>query len=117
MQGSPSYLHCNLMIGIVHCTQTESQNFNTITLTCNVIMMMDSLPKYCVRRNNTIELRVGSIAVLDTAIIGCGIVNHHHHCSTHWRVRGCECHSSAVDASSIDTGSTVGIIIETIIHD
>ena len=70
-------------------------------------MMMDSLPKYRVRRNNTIELRVGGIVILDTAIIGCGIVNHHHHCSTHWRGRGCECLSSTVDAGSTDTGLAI----------
>ena len=71
------------------------------------VIMMNSLPKYCIHRSNTIELRVGSIVVLDTAIIGCGIVNHHHHCSTHWRGRGYKCHSSAVDAGSLDTGSAI----------
>jgi hypothetical protein len=64
---------------------------------------MKSLPKYCVRWNNTIELRVEGIVVLDTVVIGCGIVNHHHHWSTHWRVRGSESQSSAVDAGSLDT--------------
>ena len=74
---------------------------------------MNSLPENSGGRNNIIELRIEGIVVLDTATFGCGIVNHHHHCSTHWRVRGCECLSSAIDTGSLDTGSTVGI--ETII--
>ena len=73
-----------------------------------MMMDMNSLPKYCVRRSNTIELRVEGILVLDTAIISCGIVDHHHHCSTHWNVRASECRSSTADAGSLDTGSAVG---------
>ena len=67
------------------------------------------LPENSGGGNDIIELWVEGIAVLDTAVGDWGIVNHHHHCSTHWRVRGCECHSSAVDAGSTDTGSAVGI--------
>ena len=67
------------------------------------------LPENSGGGNDIIELWVEGIAVLDTAVGDWGIVNHDHHCSTHWRVRGCECHSSAVDTGSTDTGSAVGI--------
>ena len=63
------------------------------------------LPEYSGGGNDVVEHWVEGIAVLDTAIIGCSSIYHHHHCSTHWRVRGCEFHSNAVDAGSIDTGS------------
>ena len=68
------------------------------------------LPENSGGGNDVVELRVEGIAVLNTAITGCSSIYHHHHCSTHWRRRGCECLSSAVDAGSLDTGSTVGII-------
>ena len=69
------------------------------------IIVETGLPENSDGRNDIIELRVESIVVLDTIVGDLGIVNHHHHCSTHWRVRGCECHSSAVDAGGLDTVS------------
>ena len=74
-----------------------------------LVSILLDLPKNSGGGNNVIELRVEGIAVLDTAVGDRGIVNHHHHCSIHWRVRGCECHRSAVDAGSLDTGSAVGV--------
>ena len=68
------------------------------------------LPKNSGGGNDVVEFRIEGIAVLDTAVGDWGIVNHQHHCSTHWRVRSCECLSSAVDTGSLDTGSAVGII-------
>ena len=71
------------------------------------------LPKYCVRRSDTIELRVGGIRVLDTDITDRGTVNHYHHCSIHWRVRGSELHSGTGDVGGLDTG--LAVRMETII--
>ena len=75
----------------------------------SLISILLGLPEDSGGGNDIVEHRVEGIAVLDTAIGDWGIVNHHHHCSTHWRVRVGECLSNAVDAGSIDTGSAVGI--------
>ena len=65
------------------------------------------LPKYCVCRRDTIELRVEGIHVLDISIADCGTINHYHHCSTHWRSRGSEFHSGTGDICGLDTGLAV----------
>ena len=67
------------------------------------------LPKYCVRRRDAIELRVGGVRVLDISITDCGTVDHYHHCSIRWRSRGSEFHSSAGDVCVSDTGLAVRI--------
>ena len=67
------------------------------------------LPKYCVHRRDAVELRVGGIRVLNTVITDRGTVNHYHHCSTHWRVRGSELHRGTGDICGLDTGSAVRI--------
>jgi hypothetical protein len=67
------------------------------------------LPENSGGRNDIVELRVGGKVVLDVVVADWGIVNHHHHWSTHWRVRGSEFYSSAADVGSLDTGSAVGI--------
>ena len=72
-----------------------------------------SLPKYCVHRRDTVELRVGCIHILDVSIPDCGTVNHYHHCSIHWRSRGSEFRSSAGDVCGLDTG--LAVRIETIL--
>ena len=73
-------------------------------LTLDMQLLTTGLPENSGGRNDIIEHRVGGIAVLDTAVADWGIVNHHHHYSTHWRVRVGECLSSTVDAGSTDTG-------------
>ena len=73
-----------------------------------------SLPKYCIHWEDTTELWVKGIVILDIIITDCGTVDHHHHWSTHWRVRGCQCHCGTADVGSLDTGSAVKI--ETIIN-
>ena len=73
-----------------------------------------SLPKYCIHWEDTVELWVEGIVILDSIITDCGIVDHQHHWSTHWRVKGCsQCHCGTADVGSLD-GSAVKI--ETIIN-
>ena len=50
------------------------------------ISILLGLPENSGGGNDIIELRVEGIAVLDTVVGDWGIINHDHHCSTHWRV-------------------------------
>ena len=66
-------------------------------------MMVNSLPKYCIHRTDTVKLRVEGVRVLDTVITDCGTVNHYHYCSTHWR--SSEFHSGTGYIGGLDTDS------------
>jgi hypothetical protein len=67
------------------------------------------LPENSGGRNDVVEFRIGGKVILDTVVADQGSIDHHHHWSTRWRIRGSECHSSAVNAGSLDTISTVRV--------
>ena len=71
--------------------------------------MIVGLPNNSICRRNTEELRVERIVILNTVITDCGIVDHYHHCSIDWRVRGSEFHSGTIDVGWLDTGLAVKI--------
>ena len=75
----------------------------------HTLIVVNSLPKYCVHRRDAVELRVGGIRILDTVITDCGTVNHYHHYSIHWRSRGSEFHSGTGDIFGLGTGSAMGM--------
>ena len=77
-----------------------------------IIMMVNGLPKYCVCRSNTIELRVEGIHVLNTVITDRGTVDHYHHCFIPWRSRGSEFRNGTGDICGLNTGSAVRIEIQ-----